>query len=187
MLMNHRTVLTHKKNQQAKKAEICQQRLFHKTKTHFTSYRIPFFFRRVLLNPRAYYRDIIEEIDMWHYGYYENVIEMIEAKLTKIFGGSKERKDKVNDIIETCSDVAKLKSDIKEIMKKYKCTLKDEECTDNKIEHWCEDILLQRRKIRDDEGRRLLTIVVLCCFICIENDVVFFSSSEMQLTIEPRG
>ena len=65
MLMNHRTVLIQKTNPATRTseytAELYPQWIGEKTKDKFPSYRIPLFFKWVLLNPREYYQEIDEE------------------------------------------------------------------------------------------------------------------------------
>jgi len=68
-LMNHRIVLVEKTTpetgEKTLNAEIYRQRINQKAKKVFSSYRIPLFFKWVVLNPMRFYEMISDDIEQW--------------------------------------------------------------------------------------------------------------------------
>ena len=145
MLMNHRTILVDKfdpeKNEGTLTAEIYRQRINQKLKRSFSSYRIPVFFKWVVLNPRKFYRLIDQEIMNW---------------MTTI---KSQREAFSND---------------QSVPKVCPGCLDDQQVLTTTV--LCPSCIQER----DSIGRSHLTILVICRFICLENEQYFGRASRSE-------
>ena len=112
MVMNHRAILVKKTEPKTDETrlttEVYRQRINQKAKKYFTSYRIPLFFKWILLNPKAFLKKIDEDIKWWS---------------------------------------------------------KNDKITDDQF---------------DQDGRRILTILALSRFLCVENAQYFARASQSE-------